>query len=196
MHPWADDVRHSSPSRMPRSSSRRRPSGSSSRTWHRQALLRAVSPQAPRRPLVREIPPYERGCMTGSDKDDEKQAIRSSRSCAKPTAACWKLCWNMAGAGRRFAHGRRSMGHGCVAIAQTKALEDKSRRLKKVFAELGTQNQLLNEAFGNSKSAISATRAAATAVEQRSVGIALACGTFEVSRTCCRYSLPLSDKNG
>jgi putative transposase len=33
-------------------------------------------------------------------------------------------------------------------IAQTKALEDENRRLKKMFAELSMQNELLKEAFG------------------------------------------------
>ena len=33
-------------------------------------------------------------------------------------------------------------------IAQTKALEDENRRLKKMFAELSMQNELLKEALG------------------------------------------------
>jgi len=33
-------------------------------------------------------------------------------------------------------------------IAQTKALEDENRRLKKMFAELRMQNELLKEALG------------------------------------------------
>jgi len=33
-------------------------------------------------------------------------------------------------------------------IAQTKALEDENRRLKKMFAELNKQNELLKEALG------------------------------------------------
>ena len=33
-------------------------------------------------------------------------------------------------------------------IAQTKALEDENRRLKKVFVELSMQNELLKEALG------------------------------------------------
>jgi putative transposase len=42
-------------------------------------------------------------------------------------------------------------------IAQTKALEDENRQLKKVFAELSMQNELLKAALGKSRSAISAT---------------------------------------
>ena len=34
-------------------------------------------------------------------------------------------------------------------IPQTKALEDENRRLKKMFAELSMQNELLKEALGN-----------------------------------------------
>ena len=33
-------------------------------------------------------------------------------------------------------------------IAQTRALEDENRRLKKMFAELSMQNELLKEALG------------------------------------------------
>ena len=33
-------------------------------------------------------------------------------------------------------------------IAQTKALEDENRRLKKMFAELSMQNELLKEPLG------------------------------------------------
>ncbi len=33
-------------------------------------------------------------------------------------------------------------------IAQTKAIEEESRRLKKMFAELSMQNELLKEALG------------------------------------------------
>jgi putative transposase len=39
-------------------------------------------------------------------------------------------------------------GMDASMIAQTKALEDESRRLKKMFAELGMQNELLKEALG------------------------------------------------
>ncbi len=39
-------------------------------------------------------------------------------------------------------------GMDASMIAQTKALEDEDRRLKKMFAELSMQNELLNEALG------------------------------------------------
>jgi putative transposase len=40
-------------------------------------------------------------------------------------------------------------------ISQMKAIEDKNRRLKKMFAELSMQNELLKEALGKNRSAIS-----------------------------------------
>ena len=39
-------------------------------------------------------------------------------------------------------------GMDASMIAQTKALEDENRRLKKMFAELSMQNELLKEALG------------------------------------------------
>ena len=39
-------------------------------------------------------------------------------------------------------------GMDASMIAQTKALEDENRRLKKMFAELSMQNEFLNEALG------------------------------------------------
>ena len=49
-------------------------------------------------------------------------------------------------------------GMDASMIAQTKALEDENRRLKKMFAELSLQNELLKEALGKSNGAISTTR--------------------------------------
>ena len=44
-------------------------------------------------------------------------------------------------------------------IAQTKAIEEENRRLKKMFAELSMQNELLKEALGEkSYGAISTPR--------------------------------------
>ncbi len=45
-------------------------------------------------------------------------------------------------------------------IAQTKALEDENRRLKKMFAELSMQNELLKEALGKKVTGPSVTRKA------------------------------------
>jgi putative transposase len=39
-------------------------------------------------------------------------------------------------------------GMDASMIAQTKAIEEENRRLKKMFAELSMQNELLKEALG------------------------------------------------
>ena len=43
-------------------------------------------------------------------------------------------------------------------ISQMKAMDDENRRLKKMFAELSMQNELLKEALGKNRSAISVSR--------------------------------------
>ncbi|WP_156178101.1 IS3 family transposase [Puniceibacterium sp. IMCC21224] len=87
-------------------------------------------------------------------------------------------------------------GMDASMIAQTKALEDENRRLKKMFAELSMQNELLKEALGKKLTGPSQRREmAATAVERRGVSVAVACRTFGVSETCYRYSPLLSDEN-
>ena len=43
-------------------------------------------------------------------------------------------------------------------ISQMKAMDDENRRLKKMFAELSMQNELLKEALGKNRSAISTPR--------------------------------------
>ncbi len=45
-------------------------------------------------------------------------------------------------------------GMDASMITQTKALEDENRRLKKMFAELSMQNELLKEALGKKRSAL------------------------------------------
>ena len=87
-------------------------------------------------------------------------------------------------------------------IAQMKALEDENRRLKKMYAEMSMQADLLKEALSKNRSAIStpilfrkSLEMAEKAVARTGVSIALACRTFGVSETCYRYSLRLSDEN-
>jgi putative transposase len=93
-------------------------------------------------------------------------------------------------------------------IAQTKALEDENRRLKKMFAELSMQNELLKEALGKKGRghplpgrqmrafAVGQRREMVeTAVARRRASIALACRTFGVSEACYRYSPKLRDEN-
>ena len=80
-------------------------------------------------------------------------------------------------------------------ISEMKGLEDENRRLKKMFAELSMQNELLKEALGKNDPAIQRREMAETAVARRGISIALACRTFGVSETCYRYSPKLNDEN-
>ena len=49
-------------------------------------------------------------------------------------------------------------GMDASMITQMKSIEDKNRRLKKMFAELSMQNELLKEALGKNSPAISTPR--------------------------------------
>jgi hypothetical protein len=49
-------------------------------------------------------------------------------------------------------------GMDASMVSQMKAIEDENRRLKKMFAELSLQNELLKEALGKNSSAISTPR--------------------------------------
>jgi putative transposase len=107
-------------------------------------------------------------------------------------------------------------------ISQMKALEDENRRLKKMFAEMSMQAELLKEALGKKVNRPSIARKAnacicrgsspgpfrqiasqspfgrrmaANAVARRGIGIAPACRTFEVSESCYRCSPKLSGEN-
>jgi len=66
-----------------------------------------------------------------------------------------------------------------------KSIEDENRRLKKMFAELSMQNEVLKEALEKID----------RPSQRRGVSIVLACRTFGVSKTCNRYSPKLSDEN-
>ena len=52
----------------------------------------------------------------------------------------------------------KSGGLDASMISQMKTMDDENRRLKKMFAELSMQNELLKEALGKNRSAISASR--------------------------------------
>ena len=49
-------------------------------------------------------------------------------------------------------------GMDASMVSQMKAIEDENRRLKKMFAELSMQNELLKEALGKNSPAISTPR--------------------------------------
>ncbi|TBD81058.1 IS3 family transposase [Rhizobium ruizarguesonis] len=87
-------------------------------------------------------------------------------------------------------------GMDASMISQMKALEDENRRLKKMYAEMSMQAELLKEALGKKLTRPSQRREmAGKAVALHGVSIALACRTFEVSETCYRYSAKLNDEN-
>jgi putative transposase len=46
-------------------------------------------------------------------------------------------------------------GMDASMVSQMKAIEDESRRLKRMYADMSMQNDLLKEALGKSRSAIS-----------------------------------------
>jgi putative transposase len=80
-------------------------------------------------------------------------------------------------------------------ISQMKALEDENRRLKKMYAEMSMQAELLKEALKKITRPSQRREMAGKAVALHGVSIALACRTFEVSETCYRYSAKLNDEN-
>lgn len=84
-------------------------------------------------------------------------------------------------------------GMDASMISQMKALEDENHRLKKMYAEMSMQAELLKESLGKNNTAVSTPRDAGRAVALHGVSIALACRTFEVSETCYRYSAKLND---
>jgi putative transposase len=73
-------------------------------------------------------------------------------------------------------------------MSQMKALEDENRRLKRMFADLSMQADLLKEALGKNDAASSTPRAGREGSGDKGVSIVLACRAFGVSETCFRYS--------
>ncbi|HHX90286.1 MAG TPA: IS3 family transposase [Paracoccus sp.] len=80
-------------------------------------------------------------------------------------------------------------GMDASMMSQMKAMEEENRRLKRMFADLSMQADLLREALGKKLTRPAARRTLAeNAVATRGVSIALACRAFGVSETCFRYS--------
>ena len=72
-------------------------------------------------------------------------------SCGRPTAGCrWhRFCREHGMSNASFYKWRAKYGGmDASLISQMKAMEDENRRLKKMFAELSMQNELLKEALG------------------------------------------------
>ncbi|MHA1523020.1 MAG: IS3 family transposase, partial [Alphaproteobacteria bacterium] len=87
-------------------------------------------------------------------------------------------------------------GMDASLISEMKDMAEQNRRLKRMYAEMSMQNDLLKEALGKKPLRPSQRKEMAVkAVAQRRVSIALACRTFSISQTCYRYECKLSDEN-
>jgi putative transposase len=88
-----------------------------------------------------------------------------------------------------FTNGGQDMGGmDASMMSQMKALEDENRRLKRMYADLSMQADLLKEALEKMRRPSQRRELAGKAVAQRGVSVALACRTVGVSETCFRYS--------
>ena len=86
--------------------------------------------------------------------------------------------------------------HGCVHDRQMKDMEDENRRLKRMYADLSMQTDLLRGGAWKKVTRPSQRREMAEkAVATKGVSIALACRAFGVSETCYRYSPKRDDEN-
>ena len=77
-------------------------------------------------------------------------------------------------------------------ITELKAMANETRRLKRMYAEMSMQKDLLKEAALRPSLR---KEMAVKAVAARVVRIALACRTFQVRECCYRYERMLSDEN-
>ncbi|MFP4098959.1 MAG: IS3 family transposase, partial [Alphaproteobacteria bacterium] len=87
-----------------------------------------------------------------------------------------------------------TFGHS--SMSEMKSLAEENRRLKKMYAEMSMQNEMLKEALG--KKLVSPRRRkemAVWAVQERHISVSLACRAFMISQTCYRYEAILSDEN-
>ena len=86
-------------------------------------------------------------------------------------------------------------GMDASMISQMKSLEDENCRLKKMYAEMSMQAELLKEALEKNDPAISTPGDGRESSGVARVSFALACRTFEVRETCYRYSAKLNEEN-
>jgi len=76
---------------------------------------------------------------------------------------------------------------GVSMIARTKTVEEENRRLKKMFAERGMQDDLLKGLSEKTVRPSHRHETAGTAAARRGVSMALACRALGVSETCYRH---------
>ncbi len=86
-------------------------------------------------------------------------------------------------------------GMDASMISEMKALAEENRRLKRVYAEMSMQNDLLKEVLGKKHRPSLRKEMAVKAVADRGISIALACRAFSISESCCRYERKLSGEN-
>ncbi|MGR3758994.1 IS3 family transposase [Roseobacteraceae bacterium NS-SX3] len=87
-------------------------------------------------------------------------------------------------------------GMDASLISEMKAMAEENRRLKRMYADVSMQNDLLKEALGKKLIRPAQRRELAVkAVAMKGVSIALACRAFGVSETCYRYSPKLNEEN-
>ncbi|MFK5996600.1 MAG: IS3 family transposase [Rhodobacterales bacterium] len=87
-------------------------------------------------------------------------------------------------------------GMDASMISEMKALAEENRRLKRMYAEMSMQNDLLKEVLGKKAVRPSLRKEMAVeAVASCGVSIALSCRTFSVSESCYRYDRQLNDEN-
>jgi len=90
----------------------------------------------------------------------------------------------------------KSGGMDASLIAEVKYIAEENRRLKRMYAEMSMQNDLLKEALGKNVLRPSRRREMAMkVVAVHGVSVALACRTFQISETCYRYGPMLSTEN-
>jgi putative transposase len=87
-------------------------------------------------------------------------------------------------------------GMDASMVSQMKAMEEENRRLKRMYADLSMQTDLLKEALGKKVTGPSQRREMAeNAVARRGASIALACRSYGVSETFYRYGPKLRAEN-
>lgn len=86
-------------------------------------------------------------------------------------------------------------GMDASLISEMKTMAEENRRLKRMYADVSMQNDLLKEALKKMIRPAQRRELAVKAVAMKGVSIALACRAFDVRETCYRYSPKLDGEN-